>query len=212
MIFRSRQRQVFIYRQNLSRSSILRTQTVASAYDNRSIFLSVEAVFNIQIQRFAVCTRFFGTVKNCDTFCSLRYSSQEVLSRERTIQMNSNQTNFFTVSYQMVDSFAGSFSYRTHSDDYAFSIFSTVVVEQAVVTSCDLVDFVHVFFYDSRNCFIERIARFSVLEEVIRVFSHTTSNRFVGAQCTFTEFSQGFLVYQRSQVFVFQHFDLLDFM
>ena len=32
-------------------------------------------------------------------------------------------------------------------------------------TACDFADFVHVFFYDSRNSFIEVIARFSVLEE-----------------------------------------------
>ena len=211
MVLRSRQCQVFVYRKNLSRSSILRTQTITSAYDKRSIFLSVEAVFYVKIQRFAVCTRFFCTVKNCNAFCSLRYSCQEMFSRERTIQVYRNQTNFFAVCYQVVDSFTSSFSYRTHSDDYAFSIFSTIVVEQAVVTSCNLIDFVHIFFYDSRNCIIERIARFSVLEEVIRVFSHTASNRFVRTECTFTEFSQSFLVYQRSEVFVFQHFNLLDF-
>ena len=103
--------------------------------------------------------------------------------------MYRNQTNFFAVCYQVVDSFTSSFSYRTHSDDYAFSIFSTIVVEQTIVTSCNLIDFIHIFFYDSRNCFIERIARFSVLEEMIWVFSHTTSNWLVRAKCAFTEFS-----------------------
>ena len=89
---------------------------------------------------------------------SLGYSSQEVFSRERTIQVYGNHTYFFAVCYQVVDSFAGSFSYRTHCDNYAFCIFCTVVIEQTVFAACDLGNFVHVFFYDSRNCFIVVIA------------------------------------------------------
>ena len=50
-----------------------------------------------------------------------------------------------------------------------------------------------------------------MLEEVVGVFSHTTGNRLHRIQCTGTEFSQSFLVDQRSEVVVFQHFDLLDF-
>ena len=50
-----------------------------------------------------------------------------------------------------------------------------------------------------------------MLEEVVGVFSHTTCNRIHRIQCAGTELSQSFLIDKRSKVFVFQHFDLLDF-
>ena len=77
--------------------------------------------------------------------------------------------------------------------------------------ACDFADFVHVFFYDSRNCFIEVIARFSVLEEVVGVFSHTACNRVVRIQRAFTEFCQSLLINQTCQIFILQHFNFLDF-
>ena len=125
--------------------------------------------------------------------------------------MYRNQTYFFTFAHQVVDSFAGSFCNRTHCDNYAFSVFSTIVIEQTMRTACDFADFVHVFFYDSRNCFIEVIARFSVLEEVVGVFSHTACNRVVRIQRAFTEFCQSLLINQTCQIFILQHFNFLDF-
>ena len=41
--------QILEYSDDLSRSSIFRTQTITTANDNRSIFRAIEAVFNIQI-------------------------------------------------------------------------------------------------------------------------------------------------------------------
>src|SRR5574344_605985 len=104
---------------------------------------------------FTICTWLFSTVKNIHTFSCLRYCSKEVLSREWTVQVYSNQTNFVTLSIQEVDSFTDSLCNRTDSDDYTVSVFCSVVVEQAIFTSCDLSNLVHVFLNNSRNCFIE---------------------------------------------------------
>ena len=57
----------------------------------------------------------------------------------------------------------------------------------------------------------ENAKRIAVLEEVVRVFGHTTGNRIHRIQRTCTEFGKRFLVNQRSEIFIFQHFDLLDF-
>ena len=134
-----------------------------------------------------------------------------MLGRERTIQVDGNQTYLFAIGNEVVDSFAGSFCYRTHGDDNAFCIFCTIVIEQTVLAACDFGNLVHVFLNDSRNCFIVVVARFTVLEEVVRIFGHTTGNRVHRVQCTCAEFSQSFLVDKRSEVFVLQHFNLLDF-
>ena len=158
MVFRHRHSQILEYGDDLGRSSVFRTQTVTTTYDNRSIFCAIEAVFNIQIQRFAVSTRFFCTIEYCDCFGSLRYGSHEMFGRERTVQVNCNQTYFLALAGQVVDSFAGSFGYRTHGDDYAFCIFGSVVVEQTVFASCDLGNLVHVFLNDGRNSVIVVVA------------------------------------------------------
>ena len=111
LILRHSHSQVFINSQDLSRSCILRSQTITTTYDQRSIFYAIETIFYVQIQRFAVSSRFFCTIQNSNTFCSLRYSCQEMLSRERTIQVNRYQTNFFTLACQIIDCFASSFGY-----------------------------------------------------------------------------------------------------
>ena len=80
-----RQRQVFIYRQNLCRSRIFRSQTITTANDKRRIGFTIKYIFNIEIQRFAISARFFGTIEHSHTFNRLRQGRQEMFCRERTI-------------------------------------------------------------------------------------------------------------------------------
>jgi len=195
----------------LCRSGVFRTQTVASANDKRGILLSVEAVFNIHVKRFAVGTRFLSTVEHGNAFGCLGHSCQEVLGRERTVEVNCYQTYFFALGTQVVDNFTDSFGYRTHGDDDTVGFGVTIVIEQTVIAASDFADLLHVVFHDGRNGFVEAVARFTMLEEVVGVFSHTTGNRSHGVHGAATEFGQSFLVDQRSEVFVVQLFDLLDF-
>ena len=125
--------------------------------------------------------------------------------------MNRHHTDFLTVGNQVVDSLTSCFGSGTHQDDDAFSIFSTVVVEQVITTAGNLVDFVHVAFNYFRNALVEGVAGFSVLEEVVGVLSHTACYRLVRSQLAVAELSQRLLVNQRSEVFVVQSFNLLDF-
>ena len=85
VVLRLRQRQVFIYRQNLCRSRIFRSQTITTANDKRSIGFTIKYIFNIEIQRFAISARFFGTIEHSHTFNRLRQGRQEMFCRERTI-------------------------------------------------------------------------------------------------------------------------------
>ena len=195
----------------MCRSGVFRTQTVAAANDERGIFLSVEAVLDVHVERFAIGTRFLGTVEYGNALGCLGHSCQEVLGRERTVEVNSYQTDLFALGAQVVDHFADGFCYRAHSDDDAFCFGVAVVVEQTVVAAGDFADLLHVVFYDFRNGVIEAVAGFAVLEEVVRVFGHTTCNRSHGVHGAAAEFGQSFLVDQRSEVFVVQLLNLLDF-
>ena len=71
-----------------------------------------------------------------------------MLNREGTIEVNAYHTYLLALSVEVVDSFASSLGYRTHTDDYALSIISTIVAEELVFTTCNLADFGHVFLND----------------------------------------------------------------
>ena len=87
VVLRLRQGEVLEYCEHLRRSGIVRTQTVASAY-NEDILQTefVECVFYIEVERFAVSARLFGTIEHADTFCALRQRLLQILEAERTIE------------------------------------------------------------------------------------------------------------------------------
>ena len=97
--------QVIENRNHHSWSCILRAKSVASTYDKWFISPVVENITDIKVQRIAGSTRFFGTVENTDTFYRIRQNVEEIFRRERTIQMNADQANFFTFGIQVIDNF-----------------------------------------------------------------------------------------------------------
>ena len=211
LVFRFRKSQILVHGQDLCRSCVVRPEAVTSAYDDRSVFLAVEAFLHIQIQRFAVGARFFRAVQYGNRLGCGRNGCQEMLGRERTIQVNGYQAHLFALCGQVVDGFADGFGYGTHGDDDAFCVCGTVVREQAVFAAGDFRHLVHVVLYDGRNCVVVIIARFTVSEERVGVFGHTACHRMFGRQGAAAELLQSLLVYQRSEVVVLQHFNLLDF-
>ena len=188
VVLRRVQLQVVIYSQDLCRRGVFRTQTVASAHDERSIFCAVEAVLDVHIQRFAIGTRLLRAVQHSDALGCLGHSSQEVLGGERTVEVNSYEAHFLAFGRQVVNNLADGFRYRTHSDDDALGIGSTIVVEQAIFAARDFADLLHVILYDGRYSLIERIASLAVLEEVVGVLGHTTHNGIHGVHGAAAEF------------------------
>ena len=65
---------------------------------------------------------------------------------------------------------------------------------------------------DAQQAITEMQANLTMLEEVIRIFSHTASHRIFGVQGTVAEFLKSFLIDQRSKIFIFQHFYFLYLM
>ena len=125
--------------------------------------------------------------------------------------MNSYEAHFLAFGRQVVDNFADGFRHGAHGDDDALGIGSTVVVEQTIFATRDFADLLHVVLYDGRYFLIERIASLAVLEEVVGVLGHTAHNRIHGVHGAVAEFGQSLLVDKRSQVFIVQFLDFLDF-
>ena len=209
MVFGLGQSEVFIHGKDLRRRGVVRTETVAATDDKRGIFFSVESLFHVEVEGLTVGTGFFGAVEDGDAFYAGRDSGHEVFGRERAIEVHGNQTHFLAFGSEVVDGLANGFGNRTHGDDDVLGIGGSVVVEQAVFATGDFRDFVHVLFYDGGNCVVEVVARFTVSKEGIGVLGHTACHGVLGVERTVAELFQGFLVDERSKVFVFEHLDFL---
>ena len=112
--------------------------------------------------------------------------------------MNSDQTYFLAFCHQIVDCLTSSFGYRPHRYNYTIGILGSIIVEQMIITTSNLIDFLHIVFYDSRNGFIKFIGSLTMLKEGIGILGHTPHNRSLGIQCSCTELGQSLLIDKRS--------------
>ena len=146
------------------RRSILAAQTVTAADDGDVILAGVcQSGNNIQIQRLALCAGLFGAVHNCNLLGSFRNGLNELVSTERTIQTDLDDTDFFTLCIQVIDNFFCNVAEGAHGDDHAVSIGCAVVVEQFVVSAEFGIDLVHVILNDLGDCIVVLVGSFTVL-------------------------------------------------
>ena len=181
------QLKVVEYRDNLGRSNVSRTQTVATANDERTVLYVIECALDIEIQRFTLSSRFLGTVEHGDTLAALWYGSEEVLYRERTIEVNAHHTHLLALLEQMVDSLAGSLSGRTHEDDNVLGILSSIIVEEVILTTCDLRDLAEVVLNNLGHLVVVLVASLTMCEEGLGVLGCTAGNRTLRRKSTVAE-------------------------
>ena len=195
---------------NLTRCGVLGGQTVTAA-DNRNIAADfLEDGANVLIQRLAHGARLLGAVENSDFLDGLRQNLEEMLRRERTVQVNVYHTDFFALAHQEINRFGGGLCAGTHQDDDAFCILCTVVVKQLVRTAGNLADLVHVMLYRVRNGGNLGVTCFTALEEDVRIYGGAAGCRMLRIQRVLAECLEGIHVDQRAQIFVVQRFNLLN--
>ena len=204
--------EVFVYSSNLARSCIFGGQTIAATYDGDIRTAGLDKCrLNIEVQRFTNGTRFFRAVHNSDFLNRCRDSIDKMFNRERTIEMNLDHADFFAMGIEVIDSITDGFSSRTHDDDQFFCIFSTIVVEEFVVTAGQFVDFVHVVLNDIRNGCDFFVGAFFCLEEDIRIDSRATGVRMFRVQAVLTESCQLFIINEFCKIIIIKGFDTLHF-
>ena len=202
---------VVVYGNDLSRCGVLGTQSVTSGeYRNLIELASLQGSYHIQIQGLTLSARLFCSVQNGDLFYRIRDRVDQGLCAERSVQTNGNQTNFSSGSHQVVDGLLDGLAGGTHGDDDMLSILSSVVVEQFVVGSDLLINFVHVLLHYCRQSVVVGVAGLSCLEEDIRVLSGSSLAGMVGIQSVFTELIDGVQIHQIFQILVIPGLDLLD--
>ena len=210
VVFGHWQRQVLVDREYLGRSSVFRAQPVTTAHDERSILGAVEAVLHVEIQGLAVGARFLGAVEHGDALGCAGHGCQEMLGRERTVEVYCNQAHFLSLGSEVVDHFAYGFGHRAHCNDHTLGIGCAIVVKETVVAACDFVYLVDVFFYYGRNVVVVLIARLAVLEEDIGILVGAAGHRMVRIHCAVAEAGQSLAVQERLKVFLLQCLHFLN--
>jgi len=118
--------------------------------------------------------------------------------------MHSQKADLPAFSVEFFDNSLDRFAGTAHSDDDFFRIRSTIIVEQTIFTSSQLVDLVHIFFNDTGQSFIVRVYSFTGLEIDIRILS-SAANDWI------TESSDRIIIDQFSQIIISQSFYFLNF-
>ena len=203
---------VAIHGNDLTRVGVFRTQAVtARVHRHVREFAVTQRSANIEVQRFADRTRFFGTVENTDLLHGVRESCDQVFDRERAIQTNFDQTDRFAGRIQMIHGFFDGFADRTHRDDDVFRVTFAVVVEQFVFRADLFVDLIHIIFNNRRQRIVVGVRRFFVLEEDVGVLRGTALHRMFRVQRVATERFDSVFVQHFVKIFIIPHFDLLNF-
>ena len=195
----------------LSRGDVLGRKTVSAAEDLRRIRIICEGCAGIEIYRTGNGARFLGAVHRCDLFNRGRDGLLEGFHVERTEQMDLEKSGLFAAGVEIINDFLCCFTGAAHHDDGAVCVFGTVVVEDVVVTACDFVDALHVFFNHCRDVVVCAVVGFFRLIVDIGALNGGAHQRVFRVHCDFMEVTQRILVHEFRNLVEIDNFDLLDF-
>ena len=202
--------EVFVNRQDLARGGVLGGQAVAAADDlHRDAFFLVDRA-DILIERLAHCARLLGAVEHGDALAGRRHGGEEVLGRERAVQMHIDHADLFALRHQVIDGLLGGLGDRAHNDDDAVGIRRAVIIVQMIVAAGQLVDLLHVVLNSGRDRGDLLVACLAALEEDIRVDRGAAGGGVLRVERVLAECLEGVHVHQRAQVLVVERLDLLD--
>ena len=204
--------EVVEYRDNLCWSDIGRTETIAASNDERTVLHVVECALHVEIQRLALSSRLLCTVENGNALAALWHGSEEVLNRERTIEVNAHHTHLLALLEQVVDSLAGSLSGRTHEDDDVLCVLSSVVVEEVILATGDFRNLAEVVLNHFGHLVVVLVASLAVCEECLRILGSTASNRTLRSKSAVAEGLDVCGVNQRTDVLLIHNLNLVVLM
>ena len=108
--------------------------------------------------------------------------------------------HFFSLSKFIIDHLTNSLGHGTHSNDDILSVFSSVIYERTISTTCNLGHFIHIVSHDIRYCIIEFIGSLSTLEIDVRILCSSLCYRVLRSLSPITEFLQSFHINQSANV------------
>ena len=136
---------------DLGRRGVLGGQTVTAA-DHNEVAASAKRCTDILIQRLAGASHLFCAIQNSNRLACSRYRSNETADIERPIQMDLYKTDFLAASVQEVDRLLDASGNGSHRDNDTLCIRRSVIIEDVVLSACNLADLSEISFYDIRQC------------------------------------------------------------
>ena len=192
---------------------IFGTQSVTAAHDDRlPVFFGIESALDIEVERFTERTGLFRAVEHGNLLDGFGEITEEMFKRERTIQMNCQQTDLFAFGVQIIYSFFDDVTDGTHGNNDTIGIRSAVIIKQVIFTTGQLFEFGHIPFNDFRQRVIVTVGNFAFLEIDVRILRCTADYRMIGVQRPTTESGKSILVNQFGEVIIFESFNFLHFM
>ena len=168
-------------------------------------------VHHVLIERLADGAAFFGAIEDGDLADGLGEGLEERLHTERAIQVDFEQTDFFSVGVEVVDGFVRDFGSGTHHDDNALGVGRAHVVEEVILTAGDLSKLVHDRLHLGGGGVVERIRGLADLEEDVGILRRAAQHGMVGRERALAVLDDAVQVDHGAHVGVVQHFDLVDF-
>ena len=110
----------------------------------------------------------------------------------------------------MIDDLLCTLAGGPHHDDDPLGILRAIIVEDVIVAAGDLVDSLHVSFYDTGNGIVSLVVGFLSLEIHIRSLHRGAVDGVLRVHGDAVECSHGILIHQLHHLVQIQHLDFLD--
>ena len=111
----------------------------------------------------------------------------------------------------MFHRFLGGFTTGTHQHDDVFGIRRTVVVEQFIFTASLLAKFIHDLLHDVGAGGVKAVGRLATLKKRVGILRGAAQNRLIRRHGAGANFRDDFVIDQRAQNGLIQHFNLGNF-
>ena len=191
---------------------LLGAQTVAAAQDLGHFTLFHVGRTDVEIERIAQGTRFFGAIQDGDGLDRFRHDGEHVFRGEGAVEADFDQADFLAIVVQVFHDLFQGFAGRSHGDDNPVGLGVADIVEGLVAAAGQVADLLHVVGHDARCFEVIGIAGFPALEIDVRVLGRAPQFGPFGVGAPGPEGRHGLAVDQFGHVGVVDHFDFLDFM
>ena len=210
-VFRRCLLQIVVDRLDHGGREFLGRQAVAAADDFDGGALGfVQGVDDVEVKRFAGGAGFFAAVEDGDLLYCGRKSCSEMLDRERAIEADFEEADFFAAGGESLDGFVGGFGAGAHHDDDALGVGSADVIEKMIGAADDLGELVHGGLDFVGGGVVDGIDGLAHLEEDVGILRGAAKNGMIGRESALAMLEDAIHIDHGAEIVVVEDFDLVD--
>ena len=116
---------------------------------------------HVEIQRFSLCARLFGTVEDRPATRAFRQRLEQMFGGERTIQAHFQYPDFFVVGQQFIHHFFAGADGGTHNHNHALGLRMAIILKRLVAAAGGVGEVIHRLLDVRIDCVIPRVSCFA---------------------------------------------------